>query len=286
MLAQPCHSLGVHSGALSSIPDLSIALGAALGSEWGPAFVVFLAGVCAGAINAVAGGGTLVSFPALLWLGRDPIVANATNALALWPGSLAGSWAYRAQLIGVRPVLRFLAPAAMLGAVAGGALLLATPQKLFGALVPYMILVATLLLAIQRPLAKRLAAGQAPEGAELDRPTLGLVLGQFLVAIYGGYFGAGQGIVLLAMYGVCGIASIHRRNAIKNVVATLTNGAAGAYFVVTGRVNWLDAAVLAMGAIVGATLAARTLRNWPKERAEIAVVVVGLVNALALFLRQ
>ena len=186
---------------------------------------VFAAGLGAGLINAVAGGGTLLSFPVLVWAGRDPVVANATNALALWPGSLASALGLRRELGRAAPVLRLMLPPAVVGGALGGWLLLRTPSKVFSSIVPYLVLAATVLMAMQRPL-RRL--GGAKQEMSVDCPpgraaALGLVAGQLVVSVYGGYFGAGMGILMLAALGLYGLGDIHERNALKNVSATAIN---------------------------------------------------------------
>jgi uncharacterized membrane protein YfcA len=149
---------------------------------------IFFGGLCAGVMNSVAGGGTLVSYPILLWAGRDPILANATNALALWPGSLAGAWGFRREIARLPRLLKFLVPAAVLGGLVGGWLLLATPSKVFSAFVPYLILFATFVLAAKSVLTR---LGRQPTSGRTRAGALVLFVAQFAVSVYGGYFGAG-----------------------------------------------------------------------------------------------
>jgi uncharacterized membrane protein YfcA len=248
------------------------------------ALAIFAAGAGAGVVNAVAGGGTLLSFPVLLWAGRDPIVANATNALALWPGSLAGAVAFRRELASARPLLTLLLPAAVLGAALGGWLLLATPTRMFSSLVPYLVLGATVLLALQRPL-RALVRG-ADDATFSPRARVALFAGQVAVSIYGGYFGAGMGILMLAALGLYGIADIHQRNGLKNVLAAVTNGAASVYFAASGAIAWLDALVLGTGAILGGYLGAALGRKLSRTVAEWVVVSIGAAMTAALFLRR
>jgi uncharacterized membrane protein YfcA len=249
---------------------------------------VFAAGLGAGAINAVAGGGTLLSFPVLVWAGRDPVVANATNALALWAGSLASAVGLRRELARASPVLPLLLPSAVVGAAIGGWLLLRTPSRVFSALVPYLVMGATVLMAAQRPL-RRLGGrpDQADPGAAPGRAAaVALVLGQLLVSIYGGYFGAGMGILMLAAMGLYGLGDIHQRNALKNVAATVTNGVAGIYFALSGAIAWGDALALATGAIIGGYAAASLGRRLSRSAAEVVVVVIGVAMSVALFVRH
>jgi uncharacterized membrane protein YfcA len=247
----------------------------------GEAAIIFVAGVGAGAINAVAGGGTLLSFPILLWLGRDPIVANASNAVALWPGSLASAVGFRRELAAAPRLLRTLLPASALGAAVGGYLLLATPTRLFSALVPFLILGATLLMALKRPLlALRRRAQPAVTDARVPHRQFGaLALAQLLVGVYGGYFGAAMGIMMLALFGLFGLDDIHQRNGLKNVAATLINAVASVIFVAGGAVGWWDAGVLGAGAIVGGYVGASLGRRLPARIAEVLVVAIGLTAA-------
>jgi len=246
---------------------------------------IFAAGVGAGVVNAVAGGGTLLSFPVLLWAGRDPIMANATNALALWPGALAGAFGFRRELAKAPRLLGLLLPPALVGGLAGGWLLLRTGSRVFSSVVPYLVLAATLLLALQRPL-RRLV--RAPERVEVHegRRAVGLVVGQLIVSIYGGYFGAGMGILMLASLGLYGIADIHERNGLKNVLSAVINGIAGVYFAISGAINWLDALVLGVGAVVGGYAGAAVGRKMKREVAELVVVGIGVAMTVALFVRN
>lgn len=245
---------------------------------------IFCAGFGAGAINAVAGGGTLLTFPVLVWLGRDPVVANATNALALWPGSLAGAYALRREARQMAGLLRTLIPVSMLGAWLGGMLLLATPSRVFADIVPWLVLLATLLLAAQRPLVQLL--GVRERGQDAPKATLGLLLGQGLVAIYGGYFGAGMGILMLASLALFGLSDIHVRNSVKNQVSAVINGVAGCYFAYSGAIVWADALVLAASAMLGGYAAAALSRKLPRRAVELLVVAVGITATIALAWRR
>lgn len=238
--------------------------------------IVFGAGVAAGAINAIAGGGTLLSFPALLWLGRDPIVANASNAVALFPGSLASAFAFRRELAASPHLLRLLLPPSLIGGALGAALLLMTPGRLFSTLVPWLILGATALIALKRPLTALRPKPHTPGG---HAGALAIVLGQLPVAIYGGYFGAAMGIMMIAAFGLYGVDDIHQRNGLKNVCAAAINIVAGVVFVARGAVDWGDTGVLSAGAIVGGFLGASLGRRLPARAAEALVVIIGLAAA-------
>jgi uncharacterized protein len=248
---------------------------------WFDALIICVAGGLAGAVNAIAGGGTLLTFPVLLWLGRDPVLANATNALALWPGSLAGAYALRAEAWQARALLRWLVPIGVGGSWLGGMLLLATPTRVFSDIVPYLVLLATLLLAAQRPLARMLSR-RAP-GAAAPR-FAALACAQLAVSIYGGYFGAAAGILMLAAYGLFGLQDIHQRNAVKNVLATLNNGVAGLYFLSVGAVDVSDAVLLGASGVLGGYFAGRFSRTLSQRAVENVVLVVGACATLSLLL--
>jgi len=244
---------------------------------------IFLGGLCAGIMNAVAGGGTLVSYPILLWAGRDPIIANATNALALWPGSLASAWGFRREIATLPRLLKLLVPPAVLGGLAGGWLLLATPSKVFSGFVPYLILFATVLLAAKSVLArpgKKLPNQRGPGHA------VALVVGQLAVSVYGGYFGAGMGILMLAVLGLYGVSDFHERNALKNLLAATTNGLAGIYFIATGSIRWDDGLALAIGSVAGGLLGAAVGRRLSSRVLEGAAIVVGIIATASLLVHR
>jgi hypothetical protein len=267
------------------------------------ALLLGLVACLAGAVNSLSGGGTLLTFPALLWAGRDPIVANATNTITLWPGSLAAALALRRDLRGARAWLTlFLAPCVG-GAVLGAWLLLKTPSRVFGSMVPYLILFATALFAAQGPLTAWLAAlrrrrnGVAEIAATAETAaetatmpsiggaaTIGALVFQLGVAIYGGYFGAGIGILTLAALGLMGFRDIHQMVGIRNVNAVWINGVAGLCFVFAGVIRWPDAAVLTCGQIVGGYAGARLTRRLPPHVVRRAVVAIGLALAGVFFL--
>jgi len=244
---------------------------------------IFGGGVCAGILNAVAGGGTLVSFPILLWAGRDPILANATNALALWPGSLAGAWGFRREIAALPRLLKLLVPAAVLGGLLGGWLLLATPSKVFAGFVPYLILFATALLAAKSVLSRLGGNRSAVPGR---RASTLLFAGQLLVSVYGGYFGAGMGILMLAAFGLYGLADFHERNAIKNLLSATTNGLASLFFICAGAIRWDDGLALGVGSVLGGLLGAAVGRRLSSRVLESVAIVVGLVATVALILRR
>lgn len=248
-------------------------------------FVVFFAGVAAGAINSIAGGGTLVSFPALLWLGRDPILANATNTVAIWPGSLAGAFGFRRELASVRRWLLLLILPSLAGGGVGGWLLLRTPSSTFERLVPFLILGATLLLAAQEMITRKLGILARAH----EEPTVGWVtfvfVFQFLVSVYGGYFGAGMGILMLAALGLIGLTDMHQMNGLKNLLAICINGIAAIYFALANAVVWSDVLLMAIGSIAGGYFGARVARRLGRKFVRGAVIAIGLVMTVALLLK-
>jgi uncharacterized membrane protein YfcA len=246
--------------------------------------VVAAAAFAAGLINSIAGGGTLVSFPALLWAGRDPVLANATSTVALWPASLAGVYGFRRDLKGgARTFLLFGAPS-LAGGILGAALLLRTPSQTFGRLVPFLILFATLLLAAQEPISRRLRGTN-----EEHRPTrawwAGACVFQFFVGVYGGYFGAGIGILMLAALGLLGFTDIHRMNALKNLLAICINGVAAVYFTASGAVLWSDVLVMTFAAVAGGYTGARLAYRLGRRFVRLAVILIGLVMSVSLFVK-
>ncbi|MBV9925195.1 MAG: sulfite exporter TauE/SafE family protein [Acidobacteria bacterium] len=247
--------------------------------------VIAAAAFAAGMINSIAGGGTLVSFPALLWVGRASVAANATSTVALWPASLAGLFGFRRELKGSGRDFALFAAPSLLGGVLGALLLLRTPSATFDRLVPFLILFATLLLAAQEPVSRRLRAGRE----EGHRPTrawwTGALIFQFCVGVYGGYFGAGIGILMLAALGLLGFTDIHRMNALKNLLAICINGVAAVCFIASGEVYWTDVLVMTFAAIAGGYLGARLAYRLGRRFVRLAVIVIGLVMSVSLFLR-
>ncbi len=245
---------------------------------------MFVAAVAAGMINSVAGGGTLITFPTLVWLGRDPILANATNTVALWPGSLAGMVGFFPHLRGGGKWLALLTGPSILGGIVGAVLLLKTPTETFSFLVPYLILGATVLLALQEPLQRTLLSGSTPHDSKLW--WAGAIFFQFLVAVYGGYFGAGIGILMLAALGLLRLTDIYQMNGLKNFFALCINGIAAAYFAWSGSVHWLDAAVMAAGAIAGGYGGATLAQKMGRKAVRGIAVAVGFAMAISLLVRR
>jgi uncharacterized membrane protein YfcA len=251
------------------------------------AALAFAAAFTAGAINSVAGGGTLVSFPTLVWLGLPAITANATSTVAIWPGSLAGMAGYRREMRGVAQRMLVLAAPSLVGGLVGALLLRQTPPGLFERIVPFLILFATLLFMLQEPVQRRVFANRRPGQPAHDsgRWLLGASIFQFGVALYGGYFGAGIGILMLAALGILGHTDVHQMNGLKNFFAACINGVAAVYFIVAGMVDWPYVLVMAVGAIAGGYLCAGVARRLGRAAVRRIVVVIGFAMAVSLFVR-
>jgi uncharacterized protein len=248
------------------------------------ALLAFAAAFVAGAINSVAGGGTLVSFPTLVWVGLPATTANATNTVAIWPGSLGGMWGYRRELGGVPPRMLWLAAPSLVGGLAGALLLAWTPPGVFERIVPFLILFATLVFMAQEPVQHWVSAGRpAHDSAGW---LAGASLFQFLVAVYGGYFGAGIGILMLAVLGILGHTDLHEMNGLKNFFAVCINGVAAVYFIWVRMVDWRYATVMALGAVAGGYLCAGIARRLGRPTVRRVVIGIGFAMALSLFLKQ
>lgn len=244
-----------------------------------------LAALAAGAVNALAGGGTLITFPTLTFLGIPAVAANVTNTVALCPGYLGGTLAQLNDLRGQKNRLWLILPASIVGGVLGGYLLLRTGEKLFNELVPYLILLASVLLAIQDPvrdwLTKRTAAGQG-HGVQIEKLTW-LPVG--LASIYGGYFGAGLSVIVLSALGLTLEDTLTRLNALKQAVAFSVNLAAAIFFIFSGRVIWAVAVVMAVGALVGGTLGGTLAGRIKPSTLRWTVVIIGVIISIIYFVR-
>jgi uncharacterized membrane protein YfcA len=235
--------------------------------------------VGAGLVNAVAGGGTLLTFPALLAAGVPAVAANATNTVAVFPGQLASSFAYRGHIAEERHRAITLAVPSLVGGLLGSILLLALPEKVFEEAVPWLILFACVLLALQGQLKRLLVA----RGAASHPAALWVI--QLLIAVYGGYFGAGIGILMLAAMGVLVPSSIQHANALKVLLSLLINAIAAVYFAVAGAVLWPEAVLMAAAAIAGGFMGARLAQRLPPAGMRGFAVAVGLYAAGRMFLR-
>ena len=247
------------------------------------AAAILLAGLGAGAINTVVGSGTLITFPTLLAFGVPPVTANISNTVGLVPGSISGAIGYRRELVGQRARILRLCGASLVGRLAGGVLLLVLPAEAFATIVPVLILLGCVLVVLQPRIsawvAKRhQATGGLPEhGAGWVWPAVALT------GVYGGYFGAAQGVLLMAVLGIGIDETLQRLNAVKNVLATVVNAVAGLLFVVVADVDWRIVGLIAVGAVIGGQLGASVGRRLSPLLLRVVIVTVGLI-ALTVFL--
>lgn len=246
--------------------------------------LLLAAGFAAGLMNAIAGGGTIVTFPALIFAGISSIGANATSTVALLPGTLAGIAGYRRVLPGSWKWIRLFVMVSLAGGLIGGVLLTKTPERIFDRLVPFLILFATLLFTA-RTLFTRIFRLDAKQPASPQWLTAAITF-QFLVSIYGGYFGAGIGILMLASLGVLGFGDIHEMNVVKNVLAFLINAVAAGYFIFKGLTDWPAAGIVAAGAIAGGYSGAYFAQKVSQRMARFSVTAVGLLVTAVMFYKQ
>jgi uncharacterized membrane protein YfcA len=249
-------------------------------SVWA-AVAILGVGLAAGTLNTIVGSGSLITFPTLLALGYAPVVANVSNTVGLVPGSISGAVGYRRELEGQRSRVRVLGVSSLAGGITGGLLLLALPASVFRSVVPVLILVACALVALQPRLARRRAAAKGagqPHGGPV------LFTSVFATGVYGGYFGAAQGVILIALLGIFLDDDLQRLNALKNVLAALVNGIAAVLFILFADVSWAPAALLATGAVVGGQVGARLGRRIPAAWLRGVIIVVGVTVAVRLLL--
>lgn len=249
------------------------------------------ASLAAGAVNAIAGGGTLITFPVLILFGVPPVIANATSTLALVAG-ISGSLIGFRKLIGeIRPWLPFFLPASLVGGLIGSFLLTQGSEKTFTDRVPYLVLFATILFMLQNAV-RRIVAGRAAAeliaGRDASVQGKGIVIAaifQFLVSIYGGYFGAGIGILMLATFGLLGFADIHRMNALKTVLGGLVNLVAALWFTASGLIDWHRMAIMTVGALLGYYLGSTYSQKISQRVVRILITTIGLVITIVMFLK-
>ena len=240
--------------------------------EWLQILLLIGSGFLAGVINSVAGGGTFFTFPALIFAGVSPIMANVTSTIAVWPGAVSSAVAYRKQLSLQRKDMLALMLTSLIGGGIGAVILLITPVQTFEALIPWLMLVATLLFAFGDKLRKEIN--------EMDRvnyrspKSVGL---QMAIALYGGYFGAGIGILMLAMLNLLGLRDIHQMNALKTVLGSAINGVAVVIFIFSGYVDWLAASIMVVAAIIGGYFGACYAQKMPKIWVKRFVIIVGFI---------
>lgn len=247
--------------------------------------LIALAALAAGAVNAIAGGGTLISFPALMTAGVPAVAANVTNTVALVPGYLGATFAQVKDLRGQEGRLRLLAPTAVLGGLAGGLLLLNTSERLFRELVPWLILLACGLLASQERVRRWVngRAGRQAQGGRRERPWV--VLPVFAAAVYGGYFGAGLSVIVLAVLALVYDDNLTRLNGLKQAIAFSVNVAAAGFFLFSGRVVWPAALVMALGAVIGGALGGRFASRIAPAVLRRTVIGIGVIVALIYLVR-
>jgi uncharacterized membrane protein YfcA len=236
----------------------------------------------AGAINSVAGGGTLISFPTLVWLGLPPVIANATNTVAIWPGSLGSLWGFRRELRQADPKMRALCVSSLLGGGIGALLLRFTPSSWFERMVPFLILFATLLFTVQGPVQKRWK-GRIGSAHRVWLP--GALVLQLGIAIYGGYFGAGISFLMLSGLSLSGMTDILEMNALTSLYSLCINGVAAALFIGAGMVYWTYVLPMALAAVIGGYGAAGVARRIGRTAVRRFVITAGFTFSVVLFLR-
>ncbi|GAB4165831.1 MAG: sulfite exporter TauE/SafE family protein [Terrimicrobiaceae bacterium] len=242
---------------------------------------LMIAGVVAGMMNAVAGGGTILTFPALLAFGMPAIAANATSTLALVVGILGSAFGYRSHMTAIRPWLARFGVVSLAGGLLGAWLLTVTSEEAFSRLVPFLLLLATMLFMAQGPVKRWIGRPHEARAAGLSS-----MAAQFFVSVYGGYFGAGIGILMLAVFGFMGFQSIHRMNALKTVLAAVINLAASVYFASSGLIKWPQAFVLTMGATAGYFAGAHYSQKIPEIWVRRVITTIGLGLSGIFFWRQ
>ncbi len=250
--------------------------------SFGDAIVILVAGMGAGTINAVVGSGSLITFPTLVALGYPPLLSNVSNNIGLVPGSISGIVGYRRELVGQRPRLSRLVPASLVGGLTGAVLLLALPSAVFRRVVIVLIVVALTLVVFQPAISRRLAvrrADRVPRHHDVTPALAGLV---GLAGVYGGYFGAAQGIVLIAVLGIFLDDELQRLNACKNVLAGSVNAVASIVFVITTSIDWKVVGVIAVGSTIGGQIGARYGRRLDPRVLRALIVCVGVTALVRL----
>ena len=247
------------------------------------AVLVTLAGVAAGTINTVVGSGTLITFPTLLAFGVPPVTANVSNTVGLVPGSVSGAVGYRRELDGQRSRVLRLCVASLIGGLAGALLLLVLPEGAFAAIVPALILLGLVLVVFQPRISAWVAARHEATGGMPHHGAWWVWPAVLLTGVYGGYFGAAQGVLLMAVLGIGVDETLQRLNAVKNVLAAVVNGVAGVLFILVAHVDWKVAALIGVGSVIGGQVGATVGRRLPQPVLRAFVVLVGVV-ALAAFL--
>ncbi|WP_433600705.1 sulfite exporter TauE/SafE family protein [Nocardia sp. CA-135953] len=252
---------------------------------WLEQLAVFGAGIAAGGINTIVGSGTLITFPALLAFGIPPVTANVSNTIGLVPGGVSGAYGYRRELEGQRARLVRLGSASLLGGTTGAILLLILPAAAFKAIVPVLIIAALILVVVQPRLARWVKERRAADsGPAPEHGGLILYVAIFLCGIYGGYFGAAQGVLLIGLLGVFVHEDIQRLNGVKNVLGLLVNAVSAVVFTLIADVDWRVAALIAVGSIIGGVLGAKMGRRMPPTALRAVIVVVGSIAVVRLLM--
>jgi hypothetical protein len=244
----------------------------------------FIAALAAGFTNAIAGGGTLITFPVLVAIGIPPIAANITNTIALCPGYFGGVYAQRKDFYSQKKTLLKILPVSIIGGIAGGLLLLQTSENSFKTLIPYLILLATLLLAVQTQL-KKIIKKRSEKSTYKTKNNTALFVLVFLAAIYGGYFGAGLGVILMAVLGLVLDDSLTQLNALKQAISLSVNVSAAIYFAFSDQVYWLFVAVMVIGSIIGGLIGGKVAGSVKSEILRWTIVIIGLVVAVIYFVK-
>ena len=247
--------------------------------------MAFGAAFAAGVLNSIAGGGTFITFPTLIWLGLPSVTASATSTAAVWPGIVGSIWGYQRELRSAdRRMVALVAPS-VVGGLAGALLLRRTPTSVFDALVPFLILFATLLFVVQEPIQRKLKTANAA-GRRSAGWLAGAIVFQLGVALYGGYFGAGIGILMLAALSVLGLTDIHQMNGLRTFFGGCVNGVAVLYFIWARMVYWPYVLIMVLGAVAGGYLGTHGARRAGQTTVRRIVIVVGFAMALSLFIKH
>ena len=249
------------------------------------AIAIGLAGLAAGTINTVVGSGTLITFPTLLAFGIPPVTANVSNTVGLAPGSLSGAIGYRAELTGQRRRLIRLGSASLVGGIAGALLLLVLPSSAFDTIVPVLIVLGCVLVVLGPRIQRRVAARAEESGGLPEHGVWWVWPAVALAGVYGGYFGAAQGVLLMAILGIGVADSMQRHNATKNVLALIVNGVAAVLFVFVAHVNWPVAGLIALGSVIGGQIGATVGRRLPANVLRAVIVTVGIIAVVAFLVR-
>ena len=245
--------------------------------------LIGLAGVAAGTINTVVGSGTLITFPTLLAFGYPPVVANISNNIGLVPGAASGTWGYRAELTGQGRRIGLLVPMSLVGSATGALLLLVLPEEAFTAIVPVLLGISLVLVLTQPWLQKALARRREARGLAADHTSRGrttlTMVGTLLAGVYGGYFGAAQGVLLVGLLGALLPETLQRVNALKNLLSLVVNAVAAVLFclVAFDQIDWLVVAIIAVGSVIGGVIGSRVGRRLPPTALRVLIVVVGVV---------